>query len=99
MEVLLVKPAYPLNTLVSRFIYYSGYSGPSAAERLLPDGQVDSFLMEGQHADDFVQEMKNYDGVLMGGNTYEFGFNYGLVPDEPAYPGVKTLGILKNARL
>lgn len=54
-----------------------------------PDGQVDFFLMEGEHADEFFQEMKNYDGVLMGGNTYEFGFNYGLVPGEPAYPGLK----------
>lgn len=53
------------------------------------DGSVDDFLMEGPHADDFVKDIQAFDTVLMGGNTYEMGFSFGLKPGEPAYPGLK----------
>ncbi len=53
------------------------------------DGGVDSFLMEGPHADDFVKTLATFETVLMGGNTYRFGFAYGLKPGDPAYPGLK----------
>lgn len=53
------------------------------------DGGIDGFLMEGEHAEEFVQSMKQYDTVLMGRKTYEFGFQYGLEPGQPAYPNLK----------
>lgn len=53
-----------------------------------PNGGVGSFLMQGQHADDFIQSLGDFDGVIMGSNTYTFGYAYGLKPGEPAYPGL-----------
>lgn len=55
------------------------------------DGSVADFLMEGEHATDFLQQLKQFDTVIMGANTYEFGFQYGLKPGEPAYPGLKHI--------
>ncbi|RBP53347.1 dihydrofolate reductase family protein [Arenicella xantha] len=52
------------------------------------DASIDGFLMEGPHADDFVSSLQNYDAVLMGSKTYQFGFQFGLEPGQPAYPGL-----------
>ncbi|WP_045115036.1 dihydrofolate reductase family protein [Microscilla marina] len=53
-----------------------------------PNGGVERFLMQGAHADEFQQSLNGYDTVLMGRKTYEFGFQYGIKPGEPAYPGL-----------
>lgn len=53
------------------------------------DGSVTGFLMEGEHADDFLRSLSAYDTVVMGRKTYEFAFLFGLKPGEPAYPGLK----------
>lgn len=56
-----------------------------------PGGSIEGILMEGPHADAFVQDMANYDTVLMGGATYALGFEYGLKPGQPAYAGLKHI--------
>ena len=53
------------------------------------DGGVSGFLMEGKHADEFVASFVNYDAVIMGRGTYEFGFQFGLKTGQPAYQGLK----------
>ncbi len=53
------------------------------------NGSVDGLLMEGEHADDFLQSLGEYDTVLMGRKTYEFGFQFGLEPGQAAYPNMK----------
>ncbi len=53
------------------------------------DGSIDGFLMEGEHAEDFIKLLDNYDSVLMGRKTYEFGFQFGLKAGQPAYPNLK----------
>ena len=53
-----------------------------------PEGGVEDFLMEGPHADEFVSSLSGFDSVIMGANTYRFGFQYGLEPGQPAYPGL-----------
>lgn len=53
-----------------------------------PNGGVNHFLMQGDHADEFQQSLKMFDTVLMGRKTYEFGFQYGIKPGEPAYLGL-----------
>ncbi|WP_299459099.1 dihydrofolate reductase family protein [uncultured Microscilla sp.] len=55
------------------------------------NGGVERFLMEGAHADEFQQSLNEYDTVLMGRKTYEFGFQYGIKPGEPAYPGLRHI--------
>lgn len=42
------------------------------------------YLYEGDHVTDFLEDVKNYDAVLMGGRTYEYGFQFGLKPGEPS---------------
>lgn len=51
------------------------------------DGGVEGFLMEGPHADDYLAALNaDYDAVIMGRRTYEWGYAFGAVPGEPAYP-------------
>lgn len=62
------------------------------------DGSIDGFLETGEHVTDYLQSLKDYDTVVMGRKTYEFGYQYGLQPGQPAYPHMmhyifsKTLG-------
>lgn len=56
------------------------------------DGKADDsiFLYNGDHVTDFLEDVKAYDAVLMGGKTYEYGFQFGLKPGEPsAFKGLK----------
>lgn len=53
------------------------------------DGSIDGFLEEGDHADDYLKSLQQYDTVIMGRRTYEFGYDYGLKPGERAYPNMQ----------
>ncbi|MCF2491474.1 dihydrofolate reductase family protein [Dyadobacter sp. CY347] len=53
------------------------------------DGSVDGFIYEGEHVTDYMQSLQGYDTVLMGKNTYEFSYQSGIKPGEPAYPNMK----------
>lgn len=48
------------------------------------DGRVDGFLTEGQHIPDYITSLRDYDTVIMGKHTYEWGYAYGVIPGEPA---------------
>ena len=50
------------------------------------DGSADGFLPEGDHVDDYMKSLQEYDTVIMGRRTYEFGYDFGLKPGQPAYP-------------
>jgi dihydrofolate reductase len=48
------------------------------------DGSVDGFLDQGEHVTDFVESLKTqFDVVLMGRKTYEFGFQFGVTDPYP----------------
>ena len=53
------------------------------------DGSAEGFIYEGDHVTDYTQSLESYDTVLMGKKTYEFGYQYGLQPGQPAYPHMK----------
>lgn len=53
------------------------------------DGSAEGFIYEGEHVADYTQSLQNYDTVLMGKKTYEFGYQYGLQPGQPAYQHMK----------
>lgn len=51
-----------------------------------PNGEADESIFR-HHDDviaDFLQNVKTYNAVLMGRNTYEYGFQFGLKPGEPS---------------
>lgn len=52
------------------------------------DGSITGFsnFGEGEHVTDYLEQLKAYDTVVMGKNTYTFGYQYGLEPGQPAYP-------------
>ncbi len=49
------------------------------------DGSIDGFTNHEGFVADFMASLTQFDTVLMGKNTYEFGYQYGLEPGQPAY--------------
>lgn len=62
------------------------------------DGSTDGFLESGEHVTDYLQQLHDYDTVIMGRRTYEFGYNYGLTPGQPAYPHMHHYIFSKSLR-
>lgn len=54
-----------------------------------PDDDVSGFVQSGNGVDKYLAELAQFDTVLMGRNTYEFGYAYGIEPGQPAYPNMK----------
>jgi dihydrofolate reductase len=52
------------------------------------DESVHGFLAEGHHIPDYLNSLSDFDTVLMGRSTYEWGFQYGAQPGQPSptYP-------------
>ena len=55
------------------------------------DGSIGGFAAfgEGDHVIDYLESLKGYDTVVMGKATYEFGYQFGLQPGQPAYPHMR----------
>jgi len=54
-----------------------------------PNGDIDGFAGGGKGVDQYLEDLQAFDTVIMGRNTYEFGYQYGLKPGQPAYPHMK----------
>jgi dihydrofolate reductase len=71
------------------------------------DETIDGFVMEGAHIADYLNSLRDYDTVLMGKNTYEWGYRYGVKPGEPSpvYSGMmhyifsKSMDLYRHERL
>jgi len=50
------------------------------------NGDISGFDGKGNGVDKYLEDLKKFETVIMGRNTYEFGYKYGLVPGKPAYP-------------
>lgn len=50
------------------------------------DSDISMFASEGEIVDQYQYDLQGFDTVIMGKNTYEFGYQYGLKPGDPAYP-------------
>ncbi|CAN5351056.1 dihydrofolate reductase family protein [soil metagenome] len=46
---------------------------------------ISGFVGEGNGVDKYLTDIENFDTVIMGRKTYEFGYKYGLQPGQPAY--------------
>ena len=47
---------------------------------------ISNFVGEGDGVDRYLKDLTEYDTVIMGRNTYEFGYKFGLKPGQRAYP-------------
>lgn len=47
---------------------------------------ISGFVGEGNGVDKYLNDLKDYNTVIMGRRTYEFGYRFGLKPGALAYP-------------
>ena len=47
-------------------------------------------LGQGDHVDEYLESLKNYDTAIMGRKTYEYGFQYGIMPGKAPYPHMRN---------
>lgn len=66
------------------------------------DGSFNDFVGEGEHVADFLDSIRHYGAILMGKNTYEAGYKYGMKPGDPAYadfnPDMKNYVFSRSAQ-
>lgn len=54
-----------------------------------PEDNVERFVAQGALVEQYLQDLQGYDTTIMGRRTYEFGYEYGLQPGQPAYPHMR----------
>lgn len=54
-----------------------------------PNDDISDFVGEGNGVDKYLKDLAAFDTVIMGKNTYEFGYKFGLKPGQPAYPNME----------
>lgn len=47
---------------------------------------ISDFVPGGNGVEKYLSDLKSFKTVIMGRRTYEFGYQYGLKPGQPAYP-------------
>ncbi len=72
---------------MKKIIYYvaSSLDGYIAGE----NDDVSKFIFQGEGVEKYQSDLKNFRTVIMGRKTYEFGFQYGLEPGQPAYQNME----------
>lgn len=70
-----------------RIIYYVAISLDGYISG--PNEDISGFVGEGDGVAQYLSDLNDYDTVIMGRNTYEFGYKFGLKPGEPAYQHMK----------
>ena len=51
-----------------------------------PEGDNSSFAAGGEGVEKYLADLKEFRTVIMGRKTYEYGYGFGLIPGQPAYP-------------
>jgi dihydrofolate reductase len=56
-----------------------------------PDNDISGFVnqQDSNGIQRYYEDLKKFDTVIMGRKTYEFGYAYGLIPGQPAYPHMR----------
>jgi dihydrofolate reductase len=54
-----------------------------------PEDDISGFVQQGSGVEQYLQDLQQFDTVIMGRNTYEFGYKWGIQPGQPAYPHMK----------
>ncbi len=53
------------------------------------NNDISAFVSGGDGIQKYFSDLSGFDTVIMGRNTYEFGFAFGLQPGQPAYPNMQ----------
>jgi len=53
-----------------------------------PNGDISAFKHYEEPIRQYKEDLSTFKTVIMGRNTYEFGYKYGLQPGQPAYPNM-----------
>jgi dihydrofolate reductase len=69
---------------MGKIVYYVAVSIDGFIED--SDKSSDKFLHEPSIVDFYLNDLKNFDTTIMGRNTYENGYKYGMKPGQAAYP-------------
>ena len=71
---------------MKKIIYYvaSSLDGYIAG----PNEDVSAFIMQGEGVDQYQKDLQAFETIIMGRKTYEFGYQFGLPPGQPAYPNM-----------
>jgi dihydrofolate reductase len=64
-----------------------------------PSGDISRFAREGQVVVDYHARMAEYATAIMGRNTYEFGFAFGLEPGQNPYPHMRSIIFFQSLEL
>lgn len=56
-----------------------------------PDEDVSRFTANGDGVKQYLEDLREFDTVIMGRRTYEFGYKFGLKPGQLAYPHMRNL--------
>lgn len=64
-----------------------------------PGEDISLFVGEGSGLNKYLSDLKTFKTVIMGRNTYEFGYDYGLQPGQPAYPHMEHYIFSKSLKL
>ncbi len=47
---------------------------------------ISTFIPDGKGVEKYLSDLQSFKTVIMGLRTYEFGYQFGLQPGQPAYP-------------
>ncbi len=72
---------------MKKIIYYvaSSLDGFIAGK----NDDVSHFIYEGKGVEKYQADLTKFKTVIMGRRTYEFGFQHGIEPGQPAYPNME----------
>ena len=63
------------------------------------NNDISGFVGEGNGVAKYLEDLSDYDTVIMGRNTYEFGYKFGLKPGQRAYPHMTHYIFSNNLKL
>lgn len=64
-----------------------------------PANDISLFVSQGEGVQRYLADLKEFDTVIMGRKTYEFGYDFGLQPGQPAYPHMQHYIFSNNLEL
>lgn len=69
---------------MQKIVYYVASSLDGFISGLKED--ISKFAPGGPGVEKYLSDLEEFETVIMGRKTYEFGYKFGLTPGQPAYP-------------